>query len=454
MQDARALLDGLMGAQRNAALDKREARKFTDEDICKKFLLGLCPHELFKNTKMDIGPCTRTHNEHLKEVFEADPNVARYRKKWRSGLRAHLKQLLQNVDRLIDANQSRMARDREGADPSHKLAALKEDMTKKLKLAEEAADDSKFDESRSIMKEVDELKRRIEDIETKGAEKPRKGTICEVCGLMVSAEEMDDIQKFGRGWHTDGRQHIGFGIIREKIKELEKEEAEDVRNGVRSASPSPVKAQKGDASRKRAKSRSRSPAAKKRSKTPQRPADNRRRRGSRSRSRKQAQGRSRRSPSRKRMSPARRQRSRSRGRGDRTKRSSPPRKSRSRSPGKKRARSAKRVSPKRRSPSAPSSSATKSKRPPSESKPAPPPEEAPPAPPASSSTKTKQSDQNRKVSETPMPASTEAKPAKAAPVAEKAKEPEPPPEPETKPPLPVRFVLGLGKIGVNSLQKR
>lgn len=63
MVDAtRALLDELMGKERNVPLDLRtgQSLKFSDPEVCKYALAGLCPYGLFKNTKSDLGafpPC-------------------------------------------------------------------------------------------------------------------------------------------------------------------------------------------------------------------------------------------------------------------------------------------------------------------------------------------------------------------------------------------------------------
>ena len=60
-------------------LDKRTGRglKFSDREICKYALEGLCPYGLFRNTKSDLGepalsmPCTHTHGNEL--VLKAHP---------------------------------------------------------------------------------------------------------------------------------------------------------------------------------------------------------------------------------------------------------------------------------------------------------------------------------------------------------------------------------------------
>lgn len=49
MDAIRKQLDALMGANRNG--DVREVnRKYYDRDVCRLFLTGLCPHDLFQLT--------------------------------------------------------------------------------------------------------------------------------------------------------------------------------------------------------------------------------------------------------------------------------------------------------------------------------------------------------------------------------------------------------------------
>lgn len=49
MDALRKQLDALMGANRNG--DVREVkRKYYDRDVCRLYLTGLCPHDLFQLT--------------------------------------------------------------------------------------------------------------------------------------------------------------------------------------------------------------------------------------------------------------------------------------------------------------------------------------------------------------------------------------------------------------------
>ena len=70
-----------MGKDRNKPLFIRIAKRdhFDDADvrtqlllfyqICKFNLLSFCPNDLFPNTKADIGPCEKRHDDYLKEQF-------------------------------------------------------------------------------------------------------------------------------------------------------------------------------------------------------------------------------------------------------------------------------------------------------------------------------------------------------------------------------------------------
>lgn len=57
MDATRALLDELMGRDRNVPLSQRSTKKvdFRDPDVCKYALVACCPHELFVNTRSALG---------------------------------------------------------------------------------------------------------------------------------------------------------------------------------------------------------------------------------------------------------------------------------------------------------------------------------------------------------------------------------------------------------------
>nr|GMC50198.1 pentatricopeptide repeat-containing protein At5g50390, chloroplastic [Ipomoea batatas] len=80
MDAIRKQLDVLMGANRNG--DVREVdRNYFDRDVCRLYLSGLCPHDLFQLTKMDMGPCPKLHSLELRKDSRAAVDM---RVLWRS----------------------------------------------------------------------------------------------------------------------------------------------------------------------------------------------------------------------------------------------------------------------------------------------------------------------------------------------------------------------------------
>ncbi|KAK8946599.1 hypothetical protein KSP39_PZI006638 [Platanthera zijinensis] len=69
MDALRKQLDVLMGANRNGDATEVD-RKYSDRDVCRRFLAGLCPHDLFQLTKMDLGPCPKAHSLVLRKDYE------------------------------------------------------------------------------------------------------------------------------------------------------------------------------------------------------------------------------------------------------------------------------------------------------------------------------------------------------------------------------------------------
>lgn len=68
MDAIRKQLDVLMGSNRNGDVSEVN-RKYFDRDVCRLFLAGLCPHDLFQLTKMDMGPCSKLHSLELRKEY-------------------------------------------------------------------------------------------------------------------------------------------------------------------------------------------------------------------------------------------------------------------------------------------------------------------------------------------------------------------------------------------------
>jgi len=97
--DFRAQLDAMMGQDRNLAPgeERKAPLHYSDPSYCKLYLAGLCPHQLFVNTKSDLGPCDKVHDEAVKDAYLADPERDRFN--YDRELIRYLKKIIDDLDR-------------------------------------------------------------------------------------------------------------------------------------------------------------------------------------------------------------------------------------------------------------------------------------------------------------------------------------------------------------------
>lgn len=58
-----------------------ESINLGSKKYCPYYLVEYCPHELFTNTKSDLGPCDREHDEKAKAMWDQLP----LREQWSYG---------------------------------------------------------------------------------------------------------------------------------------------------------------------------------------------------------------------------------------------------------------------------------------------------------------------------------------------------------------------------------
>jgi len=80
MDEARKMLDSLMGHSRDQSLSaakQNKGKNFTQDNVCKYFLLGFCPLNELAASKMlgkrNISECHKTHSEAMKAEYESHP---------------------------------------------------------------------------------------------------------------------------------------------------------------------------------------------------------------------------------------------------------------------------------------------------------------------------------------------------------------------------------------------
>ncbi|XP_047071617.1 putative RNA-binding protein Luc7-like 2 isoform X1 [Lolium rigidum] len=313
MDAMRKQLDVLMGANRNG--DVREVnRKYFDRDVCRLFLAGLCPHDLFQLTKMDLGPCPKVHSLQLRKDYEEvkakgsenfdreledmiDRLIVECERKIQRALKRladedakaaiaisvsevtldeevlrlskEIKEKMKEVDtfdfegktddkikamEVVEELRSKRAdmqatllldafnKDRASIPPSAPAqiaplppppppdARTQELINEKLSKAEALGEQGMVDEAQKVLEEAEALKK-LAASRQEPASDPSKYTVadvritdqklrlCDICGAFLSVYDND--RRLAD--HFGGKLHLGYMLIREKLKELQED---------------------------------------------------------------------------------------------------------------------------------------------------------------------------------------------------------------------------------------
>ncbi|OQR87899.1 kinesin-like protein [Achlya hypogyna] len=253
MDAQRALLDELMGRNRDGDKPQEDIRDFRDARVCKRFLCGLCPHDLFQNTKMDMGDCPKLHLPKLKAAYDADPAKREYG--YEADLERELVRYVSDVEKKISRALKRLD-EQDGARVSSMLdftqnkdvLELTAEIAELMQKAEDAGNEGEVDLSMRLMAKVETLKHKkaalqgISSSATSGTEAVipeydhaqmnlmqvlpgnplaltnvnQKLRVCDMCGALLSIFDSD--RRLAD--HFGGKMHLGYMQIRKKIQEM------------------------------------------------------------------------------------------------------------------------------------------------------------------------------------------------------------------------------------------
>ncbi|XP_062886766.1 luc7-like protein 3 [Mobula hypostoma] len=225
------LLDELMGRDRNLAPDeKRQNVRWDDDSVCKYFLCGFCPAELFTNTRSDLGPCEKIHDDNLRKYYEKSSRFMKVG--YEKDFLRYLQNLMADVERRIRRGHARLALSQNtttGATTGgpvskneEKGQVLTEKIEELLEQIEELGSEGKVEEAQGMMKLVEQLKDEREQLRSASstiesfAAQEKQMEVCEVCGAFLivgdAQSRVDD--------HLMGKQHMGYAKIKATVEEL------------------------------------------------------------------------------------------------------------------------------------------------------------------------------------------------------------------------------------------
>ncbi|CAE6511763.1 unnamed protein product [Rhizoctonia solani] len=221
-----------------------------DEKVCRNFLCGTCPHALFTNTKMDLGPCPKSHTERLKTDFNeareknpSDPRFDQFQREYE----ANISSFVEECDRRIRAAHRRLEKTpEENAKTTNLMREIGEielaiqGGTEKI---ESLGEEGKVEESMKELEAVEALKaektekeRELQQLtDTSGASGHQKLRVCDVCGAYLSV--LDSDRRLAD--HFGGKMHLGYFELRKMLDELKQRRSQGGRGPM---GPPPVPA--------------------------------------------------------------------------------------------------------------------------------------------------------------------------------------------------------------------
>eukprot|EP01122_Echinamoeba_exundans_P014411 TRINITY_DN6510_c0_g2_i2.p1 TRINITY_DN6510_c0_g2~~TRINITY_DN6510_c0_g2_i2.p1 ORF type:complete len:241 (+),score=53.32 TRINITY_DN6510_c0_g2_i2:92-814(+) len=225
VDEMRRQLDALMGADRNGDLS---ISSFQDPQVCKLFLAGLCPNELFNNTRRSMQPCKKVHSLPLKAKYDDERRHKDFG--YEDELERLLRSIVRDCDREIEINKRKLEEEEQTklVDPFERQ--IKELEERQATLGEEG----NLDEFMKIGQQIEELKMKRNQksvtelpegevgdlIAQHGPNGPQHQAlrVCEICSSYLSSK--DDEKRLQD--HYIGKLHQGFQVVRDKLAELEK----------------------------------------------------------------------------------------------------------------------------------------------------------------------------------------------------------------------------------------
>ncbi|KAJ1659622.1 splicing factor [Dispira simplex] len=220
---ARNLINELMSPYQN-----KKTRNFWDSDVCKNFLVGFCPRDLFTNTKAFLGTCDKIHDEALRRQYQEAPDRHRY--SYERDFMMYLRDLCHDLDRRIGQRKERLLNEPGDVlsnpkkdEMEEKIVMLEVNIKSLLTDAETAGEEGRVQEAQDLSNQAERCKRDLEVLRAKVSSNPiakqdRRMEVCAVCGgFLVTGDDTSRLEA-----HNDGRQHRGYDRIRKTYQDLRK----------------------------------------------------------------------------------------------------------------------------------------------------------------------------------------------------------------------------------------
>lgn len=225
MNKARAMLDALMGPQRDEKQDKGKSKeKFKEKEVCKCYLIGLCPFDAgYLGGKRNFTVCSKIHSEMMREQFKAHGDFRKLNAIYEEEALHDFQYAVRECDGRVASEKKRIAEDwgnrRKPLAPEVMQQVNFMRKAHRVRMEEaEALDDDHYQDKIRLMKEADELAKEANAYEEKELQKAKDAAIpeevCETCGTSYHGTA-------GNAAHKAFKIHGAYQEIRDKMAQLE-----------------------------------------------------------------------------------------------------------------------------------------------------------------------------------------------------------------------------------------
>lgn len=223
----RMLLTKLMGPEAMGAPTAN--LHFTDPKVCRNFLCGTCPHDLFANTKVDLGPCPKSHTPKYKDEYRKAVAAGERFPDFEREHEHNIFSFISDIDRKIAANKRRLEQTPEElarfANMNREISEIETALAAVMAEVEALGEQGQIEESLAELAKADALKeekaQKEKELhnaqENSGASGHQKLRVCDVCGAYLSI--LDSDRRLAD--HFGGKMHLGYLRLREMIGEFD-----------------------------------------------------------------------------------------------------------------------------------------------------------------------------------------------------------------------------------------
>ncbi|XXG95811.1 splicing factor [Hypoxylon texense] len=226
--EQRKLLEQLMGGPQTS---RATQVSLTDPKVCRSYIVGTCPHDLFTNTRQDLGPCPKIHAESLKTEYESLPESARQKYGFEIDYARDLQKYIEECNRRIDQAQRRLEKTPDEIRQTNVLLKTISDLSATINcglqevqtlgdLGEVSRACDEFFRVRQAAQAKMERERELKNLaDTSGPSGHQKLQVCDVCGAYLS--RLDNDRRLAD--HFYGKMHLGYAQMRKTYDALPKD---------------------------------------------------------------------------------------------------------------------------------------------------------------------------------------------------------------------------------------